>query len=487
MGSTLNTITKRTEWRLLSVIFLIGLGLRFYQLGHDLFWFDEVGVVIAARQNSLSETLRVSQLYIMSMPLDYITARLVALISQTEGAMRLPSALWGTLSILSAYLLFRELVTKQLALLGTFLLAIMPIHIKYSQEARFYAPLVFFYVLSSYAGLVAIKKRSILFWIVFSVITMIGILFHIYCVFVLINVGLWALIMTDTAKPKSAVIRQYLFSTCLLLIFTVVALLFFGKLPNYKSNLFEFESPAQVFLGGLGWFPPFPAINMGFLFGSLCMFGTILGLFSLLRNPKVKHLFVIPISMFLQIVLIVLGDIIEGYFASGRQFLIVIPFVTLLTAVGIEKTIRYFGNGNLKSVGIILAVCTYSFAAIPVLSQYYKSQKVDVYNITNWLYAHWHDGEKIYYSPQYEILLYKFYLEKWSQESHDERLSKINGSMVSFDVASPTKAVANADYLITDFTNNDQVKILKATGFSQEYVSPYNTIRRQIIWGKNGK
>jgi len=78
---------NRKFWIVL-FIFLLGSGLRLYRLGNNLFWFDEVGVAKAAEQPSLREALNVSQLYIMSMPLDYAVAWGVAHISHSEAVLR---------------------------------------------------------------------------------------------------------------------------------------------------------------------------------------------------------------------------------------------------------------------------------------------------------------------------------------------------------------------------------------------------------------
>ena len=61
----------------------------------------------------------------------------------SETSLRLVSAVAGTLTIPVAWLLIRELTrSRAVALLSTALLAVNPLHIWYSQEARAYALLV---------------------------------------------------------------------------------------------------------------------------------------------------------------------------------------------------------------------------------------------------------------------------------------------------------------------------------------------------------
>jgi len=59
---------------LLLLIFLLGLGLRLYHLGELSLWYDEVGVAMAAMEESLAGTIRVAREHAAAMPLDYVLA-----------------------------------------------------------------------------------------------------------------------------------------------------------------------------------------------------------------------------------------------------------------------------------------------------------------------------------------------------------------------------------------------------------------------------
>src|SRR5688572_383490 len=176
-----------------------------------------------------------------------------------------------------------------------FLLALTPIHIKYSQELKFYAPLVFFYILASYFALIAVKRKKMILWTSFLIITMIGILFHIYTALVLINLILWAVLTSIKNGTDHRLWKNLILSTCIILVFAAIAILLFGKSPSYESDLFAFESPSQVFLGGLGWMPPMPATGLGFLFGGLCMIFALIGLLITLSKSSDCFRFVIPL------------------------------------------------------------------------------------------------------------------------------------------------------------------------------------------------
>jgi len=286
----IDPLYKRYRWWIVISILILGLGLRLYRLGDNLFWFDEVGVAVAAEQPSLHEALAVSQSYIMSMPLDYAVAWGVARLSQSESILRLPSVIWGTLTLFAVYFLYREITNEYTAFLGMFLLALTPIHIRYSQELKFYAPLVFFYVVASYFALIAVRKKEPHLWAIFLVITMIGILFHVYTALVLVNLTLWVVFTSTKTNLDQSLWKFFTFSACFISIFTTIAILLFGKSPSYQSDLFAFESPVQIFLGGLGGIPLFPSTISAFVFSVkyLTVLSTPIAVNKIMKGTSIK-------------------------------------------------------------------------------------------------------------------------------------------------------------------------------------------------------
>lgn len=479
----------RYKWLVILSIFVLGLGLRLYRLGDNLFWFDEVGVANAAGQPSLREALAVSQLYIMSMPLDYIVAWGVAHISQSEAVLRLPSVLWGSLTLLAAYFLYREITDHHTAVLGMFLLALTPVHIRYSQELKFYAALTFFYVLASYLALVSVKKREERLWMIFLLVMMMGILFHVYTTLVLVNLTLWVVLSTWRVRFDYRLWNPFVLVTCIILLFAVIAIVFFGKSPGYPSALFGFESPVQVFGGGLGWLPLFPSSELGFLFGGLCMLFALIGsIITMSSSSNCFRLALFP-AILLQVFLIVAGDIFKQYFALSRQFLLLVPFMVLLTAIGAEKTVRYL-SGNVQklqppsNINFCVTIIIFLATAIPVLSQYYQAKRTDTLAVVNWLLANWQNGATVCIDPGYESFTYHYYLRQWASEKHNDQFIRIAESLFPFDLEACGKNAHYANYLITNDMNEQEAALLESEGFRPIYVSPANVIQPQVIWNR---
>ena len=65
----------RLGWRrvwTVSMIVLLGFGLRALQLGHDIFWNDKAGVALTAVEPTVRTVLSRARSHAMAMPLDYI-------------------------------------------------------------------------------------------------------------------------------------------------------------------------------------------------------------------------------------------------------------------------------------------------------------------------------------------------------------------------------------------------------------------------------
>ncbi|OGE16962.1 hypothetical protein A3F00_02980 [Candidatus Daviesbacteria bacterium RIFCSPHIGHO2_12_FULL_37_11] len=64
--------------------------------------------------------------------------------------VRLPSVFFGVVTVWLVYLIGKEMFSKRVGMLGAFFMAIAPLHVYYSQEARMYSLVVFSVTLSFY-------------------------------------------------------------------------------------------------------------------------------------------------------------------------------------------------------------------------------------------------------------------------------------------------------------------------------------------------
>jgi len=157
------------RWHLLALVLIVAAGgaMRFYKLDRTGLWLDEVRQTDIYKE-SLPQVIVKSLSVQRQTPLDYVIGWAVFKISDSDTAARLPSALFGTGTVLVLYLLLARLFSVPVGLLGALLLAFSPFHLELSQEARPYTIFVFFYVLTLYALAVAWQRNDWKGWLGFA-------------------------------------------------------------------------------------------------------------------------------------------------------------------------------------------------------------------------------------------------------------------------------------------------------------------------------
>lgn len=121
------------------IILFAGLALRLVSLNQSL-WFDEGINAVAAKTYSFLDMLTKYAVADFHPPAWFATIWVWGkTFGYGETALRIPSVVFGVVTIYLTYLLGKKLVSQKLGLLAALLLAINPLHIYYSQEARMYA------------------------------------------------------------------------------------------------------------------------------------------------------------------------------------------------------------------------------------------------------------------------------------------------------------------------------------------------------------
>lgn len=120
-------------------VLILGSILRLISLNQSL-WLDEGINVMAARSYSFLGMVTQYAIADFHPPGWFMILWLWGKIfGYSEVTVRMPSVIFGTLSIYVIYLIGKKLISKKIGLLAALLLAINPLHIYYSQEARMYA------------------------------------------------------------------------------------------------------------------------------------------------------------------------------------------------------------------------------------------------------------------------------------------------------------------------------------------------------------
>lgn len=121
------------------LILLLGLVLRLISLNQSL-WLDEAINTLAVKHYSFINLITQYARADFHPPGWFIILwSWTKLFGYSEVAVRMPSVIFGVLTIWIMYLIGKKFASKELGLIAALLLAINPLHIYYSQEARMYA------------------------------------------------------------------------------------------------------------------------------------------------------------------------------------------------------------------------------------------------------------------------------------------------------------------------------------------------------------
>lgn len=157
------------------LIIVIGFLLRFYHLGVQSLWFDEIATIFRI-ESSLSEMLRNLVLSSPFPPLYYIVMNIwVTFFGSNEFSMRFPSLIFSTLSLIFIFKFSKKLFNENVGLISALLLSVSVYSINYAQEAKMYSMFWFMGMLSFfffYKFLLGHKKIHLLLYIIFTVLSL---------------------------------------------------------------------------------------------------------------------------------------------------------------------------------------------------------------------------------------------------------------------------------------------------------------------------
>ena len=197
-------MTDRRALRALLGIVALAAALRFWRIGHQSFWLDEVFTARLARDDlggmldGVRETESTPHLY-------YVLVWLwEKVFGHGEAALRSLSALFGIATVPVAYTAARELFRPAAAVAASALVAVNPWFVWYSQEARAYALLMLLATASLLFFLRAVRRRGRRDLALWALLSALAVLTHYFAVFLVATEAAW-LLWTQRRRALPAV------------------------------------------------------------------------------------------------------------------------------------------------------------------------------------------------------------------------------------------------------------------------------------------
>ena len=196
---------------LLAGIVLLAAALRFFALSRESLWFDEAFSVSVAEWDPKWVILKLTELGLRSTDrnLFHLMLHYVILLGRSEVLVRAIPAISGILSVIALYALGKRLMGQTVALLAAFLLAVSPMHVWYSREARGYALLALFGLLAAYFMLRALSDNRIESWLGYVVLSACAAYTHSFGVLVIAALNLFAVLRFIMLRGPRAVIARW--------------------------------------------------------------------------------------------------------------------------------------------------------------------------------------------------------------------------------------------------------------------------------------
>ncbi len=192
----------------LAAILLLAATLRLPTLGSQSLWYDEAFTPVHVLHASLGATLHSVSQTENSPPLWYVLEwDFTRVLGTGAVALRLLSALAGLATVPLAWGVGRELAGRRAAIATALLVAVNPLFVWYSQEARVYGLFVFTATLALWCFLRALDDPTLRRLAAFAVSGALALLTHYFAVFLLAPMCLWLLFATRSADPTRPAVR----------------------------------------------------------------------------------------------------------------------------------------------------------------------------------------------------------------------------------------------------------------------------------------
>ncbi|HEY5288024.1 MAG TPA: glycosyltransferase family 39 protein [Solirubrobacteraceae bacterium] len=182
------------QWWPLLAILMLAAALRLSTLGLQSFWYDEAFTPVHVLRASLAATLHNVVHTENTPPLWYVLEWALSRVLGTGViALRLLSALAGIATVALAWAIGCELAGRRAAIVTATLVAVNPLLVWYSQEARAYGLFVFTASLALLCFLRALREPTNRRLAEFALAGALALLTHYFAVFLLVPMAMWLL------------------------------------------------------------------------------------------------------------------------------------------------------------------------------------------------------------------------------------------------------------------------------------------------------
>jgi hypothetical protein len=380
------------------VTYAICLGLLLPKLS---LWLDEILDLIGARRQTLSDLINYVRLNPGAVPLGYLAqAGALRTFGLSAFSGRLPSALASLASCVGVYFLARRTVVRW-PLLGVLAFTICPVQLRYALEARGYALALALSIYASVMFCLMLERSGVIsFQVIYGVCVLAGIYTQPFSLFVPIAHLAWLSLVAERE------VRRRLFVSVSLII--VLSGLLLLPWYVYVSAAWK-EGIAAYHLHGTVTLQSIPMVlrelvGMGYVGTGIVLIGALFAatLGKMSRSDALFWLF----YAFVPIACVLVVDRTFGYFLAIRQMIFVLPPLSVLIALAVERSGR---------LGIALGLALL-IGAIWNDMKLFNRPREDWQSAAGLLKTEANEGACVLFAPADSLELYTFFLPELSKQ-----------------------------------------------------------------------
>jgi mannosyltransferase len=375
-----------------AIALLVGLAL--HNIAGPSIWFDEAFGAYMIHFNFL-DIARYTATDVHPPMFYWFLKIWTAVFGHTEFGLRSMSVFFGAVAAVFGYLLTRRQFGRKAAIVGIFILALSPLFVRYSQEARMYTMAAAIVLSATYVMIRALESKNRKLWVLYGVLVSLGMWTHYFTALAWIAHWVWRYItIRKTGVRKKALAKKF-FSKEWLTAYIVAVALFLPWLPAMAIQLVVVQSggfwiqPVGVdtvtgYFGTLVFFLEHDHVT-GWLSASLAVMGVLITVLAIRNyrsgNDTFKRNYLLlfclsavpPILLFIASLPPLTSSFVERYVlpaAAASAF-----FVGVTLVYGLSKTKVW------KQVGIyaiIVAMLVFGLSQVYYYGNYNKNSRTDI-------------------------------------------------------------------------------------------------------------
>ena len=185
-------IPDKKYYQILGFIIIVGLFLRFYNLGFNSLWLDEATTSMISSK-SFGDIWQTTLAGEFNPPLFYWMEHIMLMLGNNEFILRFLPALFGVLTIPAIYFVGREFEDRNVGIIAATAFAVSPFLIVYSQEARAYSAMLFFITVASIFYFRSLSSNDMKDWMAFGTLSAIALWCHFYAIVIFVPYIIYAI------------------------------------------------------------------------------------------------------------------------------------------------------------------------------------------------------------------------------------------------------------------------------------------------------